>query len=103
MRPRRELVVAMGNKTFEYMAAGIPVVASDFPVWRTILGDAGAGLTVDPRNPARIAAAIRYLLEHPGEAEAMGRRGRSAVASRYNWDSQATRLLALYAELQQGG
>lgn len=100
---RPEHVHAIGNKTFEYMAAGIPVVATDFPVWRRVVGDEGAGLTVDSRDPARIAAAIQHLLEHPDEAEAMGRRGRAAVAARYNWDQEAAKLLELYAELAPPG
>jgi glycosyltransferase involved in cell wall biosynthesis len=101
--PRPEHVDAIGNKTFEYMASEIPVVASDFPVWRRIVGGEGAGLTVDSRDPARIAAAIQRLLEHPDEAEAMGRRGRDAVAARYNWDREARKLLDLYAELAPPG
>ncbi len=83
-------------KLFEYMAAGVPVIASDFPVWRRILDDAGCGILVDPRDPAAIAGAIRWVLTHPEEAEAMGRRGRAAAEQRYSWNSEATHLLALY-------
>jgi len=90
------------NKLFEYMAAGIPVIASDFPTWREIVVGTGCGLTVDPSDHAAIAAAIEHLLTHPEEAEAMGERGRAAVRERFNWDGEAARLLSLYRDLQDG-
>ncbi len=90
-------IEAQPNKIFEYMAAGIPFVASDFPLWRE-LGE-GAGLFVDPLDPQAIAEAIDWLLEHPDEAEAMGQRGRELVSKKYNWDLEAQKLLQLYERL----
>ena len=84
-------------KLFEYMAAGIPFIASDFPLWRE-LGD-GAGLFVDPLDPLAIAQAIDWLLTHPEKAEAMGRRGRELVLEKYNWETEARKLLWLYERL----
>ncbi len=90
---------AQPRKLYEYMAAGLPVVASDFPAWRQIIADAGCGLTVDPLDPGAVARAITWLLEHPDEAEQMGARGRAAVELRYRWDREATALVALYRRL----
>lgn len=107
-RPRGALVVfqpapnhieSQPNKLFEYMAAGLPVIASGFPLWRNIVEGAGCGLLVDPEDPAAVAAAMQYLLDHPDEAEAMGRRGREAVLDRYTWDSEAGILLDFYARI----
>ena len=90
------------NKLFEYMAAGLPVIASDFPTWRELVVGTGCGLVVDPRDPTAIAAAIEHLLTHPADAEAMGERGRAAVLERFNWDGEGARLVSLYRDLQNG-
>jgi glycosyltransferase involved in cell wall biosynthesis len=88
-------------KLFEYMAAGIPVIASDFPAWRPFVVESACGILVDPLDPSAIAAAIQWILEHPGEAEAMGKRGREAIRTSYNWETEAERLLAFYARFMR--
>ncbi|MEO8029795.1 MAG: glycosyltransferase family 4 protein [Gemmatimonadota bacterium] len=86
-------------KLFEYMAAGLPVIASDFPHWREIIGGADCGILVDQRSAPSVADAMTWVLDHPAEAEAMGRRGRAAVEARYNWGRESAALLGLYGEL----
>jgi hypothetical protein len=81
-------------KMFEYMAAGLPVVASRFAAWEPVL--AGAGLLVDPAAPDAIARAIERLLAHPDEAQAMGAAGRAAIVAELHWEREANELLALY-------
>jgi glycosyltransferase involved in cell wall biosynthesis len=87
------------TKFFEYMMYGIPIVCSDFPSWRALMNETGAGLCVDAEAPNDVAGAISWLVDHPQEAEAMGQRGRDAVRSRYNWDVEGKKLVALYGEL----
>jgi glycosyltransferase involved in cell wall biosynthesis len=84
------------NTLFEYMAAGLPVIASDFPEWRDMIDRHGCGLLVDPTKPAEVADAMNWLLSHPEEAEEMGRAGLAAVMSEFNWPSQERRLLDFY-------
>lgn len=97
--PEPNHVDAQPNKMFEYMAASLPVVASDFPLWRRVLVDEGAGVCVDPLNPVQIAAAIQGLLDQPELARTMGERGRTAVLARYRWDHELPKLVALYRQL----
>jgi len=88
------------NKLFEYMAAGLPVVASTIPRWQEVVEGVGCGLAVDPRDPVAIASALERLLVDSDEAAAMGRRGRQAFLSTFNWDAEAARLLSLYERLE---
>lgn len=97
--PEPNNVNAQPNKLFEYMSAGIPVIASDFPLWRKIVAGCGCGLLVDPQNPPQIARAIEYLLTHPTEAEQMGNRGREAVSRTFNWECEERRLLEFYGRV----
>jgi glycosyltransferase involved in cell wall biosynthesis len=99
LQPEPNFVNAMPIKLFEYMAAGIPVIASAFPLWRQIIGEAGCGLLVDPQDPQAIARAIEYLLSHDDEAEAMGHRGRKVACELYNWNSEERILLQFYSDL----
>jgi len=99
LRPVSRFQSALPVKLFEYMACGIPVIASDFPLWREIVGGAECGLLVDPLDPCAIAGAIRYLLEHPEERAAMGRSGRASVETEYNWEAESAKLLDLYSRV----
>ena len=92
-------VDAQPNKMFEYMSSGLPVIASNFPLWKQIIEGNECGLCVDPLDPAAIAEAIDYVVSHPDEARAMGERGKKAVLEKYNWGAEAAKLVALYKSL----
>ena len=64
-----------------------------------VVEEAQCGLLVDPLNPKAIAEAIRWLLEHPAEAEEMGKRGQEAIRKHFNWDNEANKLLVLYGNV----
>ena len=87
------------TKFFEYMAAGLPIVCSDFPVWRELVERTGAGICVAPGDAQAALAAVMELARDPERARAMGQAGRRAVRARFSWESQARRLVELYGEL----
>jgi glycosyltransferase involved in cell wall biosynthesis len=94
--PVQSYIESQPVKIFEYMAAGLPVIAADFPRFREVVEGNGCGICVGPRDAAEIAAAIEWVFEHPAEAQEMGRRGRSLVLESFNWEGQEKALLHLY-------
>jgi len=97
--PKSNYINAMPTKLFEYMACSLPVVASDFPLWKEIVEGNRCGICVDPLNPKEIAQAVEYLMEHPDEAKQMGENGRKAVLEKYNWENESKKLISLYQKL----
>lgn len=97
--PEPNHVESQPNKLFEYMAAGLPVIASDFPLWRQIIERVGCGVLVDPTNPRAVASAITQMLANPEAAAEMGKRGREAVAESFTWKTQRQCLISLYEAL----
>jgi glycosyltransferase involved in cell wall biosynthesis len=92
-------VFASPHKLFDYWLAGLPVIAPDFAVEvQAFMHDAGGGLLVDPADPAAIAAAIAQLAD-PARRAALGQAGRAAVLDRYNWETEAAKLIAMYRTL----
>lgn len=100
LKKTRNYYLSLPIKIFEYMEAGLPIIVSDFPLWREIVEDAQCGFCVDAENPAEIAEKINYLFANPTEAAMMGENGRKAVVEKYNWESEEKKLLQAYAELR---
>lgn len=88
------------NKLFECLNAGVPVVASDFPVLRKIVVSRDLGRLCDPEDPRSVALAVNALLsEGDAPREARRSRCRRAAVERYSWEHESERLLTLYRRL----
>jgi glycosyltransferase involved in cell wall biosynthesis len=79
-------------KLFDYLAAGLPIVAVDFPTIREVLRDGENGLLVAPNDHAAMAAAIKRLLADPELAGSLATQARRDAAE-YTWDKRAERIL----------
>jgi glycosyltransferase involved in cell wall biosynthesis len=99
LSPEPNIVESLPVKLFEYMAAGVPVVASNFPLWKEIVEGNECGFCVDPRDTAAVAGAIRKIIGSPGEARRMGQNGQRAVKDVYSWSREEIKLLALYQSI----
>ncbi len=84
------------NKLYEYMASGVPFVASAFPKWQATLDSIGAGFFCEPTDAACVAFNLLDLIRDPEKARRMGEKGRTFVRAEFNWDSEKAKLLALY-------
>lgn len=97
--PTPSYLESLPIKLFEYMLAGIPVVASNFPLWYSIVEGNDCGLMVDPSDASAIANACQWLLNNQDEAEKMGHNGRAAVLKHYTWDAELHKFRNFYNEL----
>jgi glycosyltransferase involved in cell wall biosynthesis len=84
-------------KLFDYMAAGVPIVASDLPALREIIRHEENGLLARAGDAEAFAAAVRRLLADPELAARLGRQARADVEG-YSWDARAAALLDCIGE-----
>lgn len=98
--PEPRYVAATPVKLFEYMANGLPVVASDFPSIKEIVTEVDCGILVDPL--ADLSSTVNTIADwwlNKAEPRRLGENGRHAVLLKYHWENQASRLVQLYREL----
>ncbi|WP_262387757.1 glycosyltransferase family 4 protein [Pseudomonas gessardii] len=99
LHPTINYIEALPVKMFEYMSAGVPVIASDFPLWRRVVIESECGLCVDPLDSQSISRAIDFLCENPEQARMMGSNGQLAIKNKYNWQIEERKLLDYYKAL----
>lgn len=102
LKPVGDYPESYTTKLFEYMALGLPVITSDFPLYQDVVERHRCGFCLSPYDPAQLTDALTYLIEHPEEARTMGQRGRVAVETEYNWTTEAAKLLTFYRLILEG-
>jgi glycosyltransferase involved in cell wall biosynthesis len=80
-------------KIFDAMALGRPIVSTRVSMIPEILDD--SGVLVEPGEPAGLARAIAWLLDHPAEAAALGRKARERCVARYSYAAARQALFPL--------
>lgn len=86
-------------KIFEYMAFGLPVIASNFGTQAQYVSDTCAGICIDPMNPVSLSNALLTLLNDPETCKQYSSNGMKAVGEKYNWQQESYKLLAIYRQL----
>lgn len=99
LKPIENYYYSQPIKMYEYMAAGIPFVCSNFPGWRKVVEDSNGGICVDPTNNEEIAAAINSLLKNRTNAQMMGKAGHEYVINNCTWVNEEKKLINLYNSL----
>ncbi len=97
--PEPNYLTSQATKIYEYMYAGIPVIASDFPLWREFIEKHNCGICIDPKNKQEISKAIIYLMNNPEISQKMGDNGRKAVIEEFSWKNEEKKLLNVYISL----
>lgn len=98
--PEPNHINAQPNKIFEYMSAGIPVIGSNFPLWKEIIEGNNCGICIDSLKPKDIAAVIQKIFDSPNAALKMGENGRKAVELYYNWEHEEKKIIDIYKLLE---
>lgn len=99
LHPTPSYVEALPIKLFEYMSFGLPVVCSNFPIWKEIIDKYTVGVSVDPLNPEQIRQTLLNLLSEKSQMKEMGVNGINAIKKELNWSIEFIKLKDLYSNL----
>lgn len=99
LHPIINYIDALPVKMFEYMAAGLPIIASNFPLWQSIVEKNNCGVCVNPLEPSEIKNSIKFLIENPSMAKEMGDNGKELVKTKYNWKNEEKKLIEVYKKI----
>jgi glycosyltransferase involved in cell wall biosynthesis len=92
-------VVSLPVKMFEYMAAGIPFIASDFKYWRDTVEQDKCCFFVDEKNPEDIRKLLESIIDNIELLKEYGANGRKAVEEKYNWNIEKEKLFNFYKKI----
>jgi glycosyltransferase involved in cell wall biosynthesis len=99
IHPSPNYIDSLPIKMFEYMSAGLPIITSNFPLWKEIVVENNCGIFTNPLEPKAIAEAIKYIINNSAEAKQMGQNGKKAILEKYNWQVEEKKLFEIYQEL----
>ena len=99
LHPDPNFIESIPTKLYEYMSVGIPVIASNFTLWKKIIDMHNCGICVNPLNPKDIAEAIIYIIDNPIKSMKMGANGIAPVEDLYNWEKESLKLIKIYDEI----
>lgn len=89
--PQPDHLEALPTKLFEYMALGVPILASDFPLWRNLIQDARVG-QVAPPTARGLASGLKQMIGDPQRLLAFSLAGQAAYEARYRWEQEQEQL-----------
>lgn len=81
-------------KVIEYMASGLPVLASDLKSIREIISHGETGFLLPPGDPHAWVSCLEYLRNNPEERKRIGLRAKSVFLEKYTWEARARKILS---------
>ncbi|MED3681925.1 glycosyltransferase [Bacillus thuringiensis] len=97
--PQPNFLESLSTKIFEYMAAGLPSIISDFPEWRKLINSTGSGVVADPFNISQLANIAEEIIDNSEFRKELSKSGRKAFEDTYNWNNEEKKLIELYKKL----
>jgi glycosyltransferase involved in cell wall biosynthesis len=91
---------ALPNKFFEYLMAGLPVLASNIDTFEEYINKYQVGVTVNPLDKDAIRSAIQRMTSDDEQLAQWGRNA-SRAAEKLNWEMESEKLLDIYKEVGQ--
>lgn len=96
--------LGLPNRLFEYMAAGLPIIAPTYAAaMRRVIDVERCGVVVDCEDPHALADALLSLRKDPPLARQLGSRAREAFLARHNWEIECEPLIEVMRSLIQPG
>ena len=99
LKPLANFVESFPTKIFEYMSIGLPVISSNFELYKKVVIDNNAGVCVDPTSPTDIAEAMLLFINQQLDVKTLSKQGLKSAKEKYSWQSEEKKLLNLYDEL----
>lgn len=99
LKPVADYPDSYPSKIFEYMALNLPVITSNFTLYRDIVEKSQCGFCIDPTSSGLLANTLDWIISQPAMATLMGTNGRKAAEKNYNWSSEEKKLLNFYQHI----
>lgn len=99
LKPIGNYTKSYSTKIFEYMALGLPVITSNFELYKNVIEKYNCGICINPLDSNELSDAIEYIIKHPEIAKEMGSNGRRIVAEKFNWSIEKEKLKELYLKI----
>jgi len=102
LKPIKNYVGSYSTKIFEYMAIGLPVITSNFPLYKGVVEKYNCGFCIDPYSSIELADKIEEIIKNPSYAQSLGSNGLNAVKQNFNWSNEKNKLVELYKQILNG-
>lgn len=97
--PMKNSTDSYPTKLFEYMAIGLPVITSNFPLYKGVIEGNNSGKCIDPFSAIALSEAIESMHRDVEKSEQMAQNGKLAVKKYYNWATEKQVLARVYEEI----